>query len=265
MEGAVAEESTWDSRGRWSGGFASSGPRSGSRASSIGSPGTTRRTAHTARSVVGVLEHGVAHCIEAAFVGCRGPAPRRPPPSADGYGGGPGRRRPCRGPVPAAAASGGRSPRATAPCSATATRSTAPSGSCRSRSFPSTSRAAGRRCAPIRCRSISGGTTRRSGSPTRRTAARRWSTSSPCARHFPLVPAELEERPAADRRDRGAAAACSSSTSEPRLVAAGDASPPPIAAWPSSFRRAVIAISPNCRGGTRQSRGLWSSTATPPA
>lgn len=29
-----------------------------------------------------------------------------------------------------------------------------------------------------------------------------------------------------------------------------------IAAWPSTFRSDVIAISPNCRGGTRQSAGL---------
>ena len=38
-----------------------------------------------------------------------------------------------------------------------------------------------------------------------------------------------------------------------------------IAAWPRSVRSDVIAISPNCRGGTRQSRGFCSSTLTAPA
>ena len=38
-----------------------------------------------------------------------------------------------------------------------------------------------------------------------------------------------------------------------------------IDAWPRSVRSEVIAISPNCRGGTRHSRGLCSSTLTAPA
>ena len=53
-----------------------------------------------------------------------------------------------------------------------------------------------------------------------------------------------------------------------RRRARGERNPradPHIPACPKVFRSEVIAISPNCRGGTRHSAGLKSSTATAPA
>ena len=53
-------------------------------------PWNYQENGHTARSVLGVLEHNVAHCIEAAFVGGRGSGPGRTPPPFDGHGSCPG-------------------------------------------------------------------------------------------------------------------------------------------------------------------------------
>ena len=194
-----------------------------------------------------------------------------------------------------AVAIGAQSRKVTAPFSDIAIRSTEHFESSRSPTSHTTSRSVARRFALTQSPSICVAMVQPFGSRSRASVRNSWMHSPPpdtfrfypagclfaCDRLISSRPVPANCRTMAQTTHAallGEPGAGEVDASRRNLVTAAEASPVPggflllnahslwssIAACPSSVRRDVIAISPNCRGGTRHNRGLSTSTLTAP-